>query len=261
MSDDFDDLPSGSGESPTKEQVLAVYNYLRARGRDTGTGSVLEEVKALGFTTSRASIGRKLDGAPGRAEPPKCTPAKKPEAERAKKPPQKLDTPEKRTQRKWLNNKHEHKIASPSEAAVKSIGEVASKLIEQLADDTFAADMKELMSKEGGGPKHSSTDLAIEQSRVWMAAGIALGRRMVDRIDIAMLDLRGAAALYDALTCGVKVSGGAAIDISKPSAAQPQANGVSPGGFAMKELNPGPNLASDLSQFRRERAAERAQRT
>jgi len=256
MSDDFDDLPSGSGEAPTKEQVLAVYNHMRGRNRPHGTGKVLDEMLALGFVTSRAAIGRALLGAPGR-EPVKARgPAPKTREERNA-----LNTPEQRTQRKRLNNRHEHKKAAPPEEggpAAKSIGDVAEKLIEKLADDTLSADIKDLLSKDGDRPKHSSTELAIEENRVRMAVNIALGRRMIDKAEFLLLDMRGTAALVDALTCAVKVSGGAAIDISRPSAADPDKPGdLSPGGHTMKEINPprSTGLAADLAQFRREKAA------
>jgi len=258
MSETFDDLPSGSGEAPTKDQVLAVYNYMRARNRDTGTGKVLDEVKALGFVTSRGTVGRHLKGAPGRADPPK---ARGPVA-KSKQENNSLDTPEKRTQRKRLNNRHEHKAAAAPQAeggGPKGIGEVAALLIEKLADDTLASDIKDLLSKDGTQPKHSSTTLAIEENRIRMAVNIALGRRMIDKAEYLLLDMRGTAALVDALTCAVKVSGGAAIDISRPNAADPDKPGdLSPNGHAMKEINPRPSnggLASDLAQFRRERAA------
>lgn len=248
MSDDFDDLPRGNGsERPSKEQTLAVYNYLRSRNRKHSTMDVVRELAALGFKISKAPAGRHLVGAEGRvaARPDQRSP---------------IAEAQKRRTRAKQNNRHEHKKAKePKESPIKSLGDVAAKLLDGLDTDKIA---NKVMAMLAGDGKKSSTELAIEENRVRMALNIALGERMIEKSEFLLLDMRGTAAMVDAFTVASKLSGGASIDIVAPAAAPPTgANGTSPGGHPMKELNPPrTGMAADIAQFMRERAADRAQR-
>ena len=87
---------------------------------------------------------------------------------------------------------------------------------------------------------------------------------MAARPELMLLDMRGAAALIDALTVAAKLSGGASIDITVPITGERQegaafgqidrTNGVSPNGHAMKDITPvkGP-LSDELEAFRAKR--------
>lgn len=264
MSNEFDELPSGSGEAPTKDQVLSIYNHIRARkgGKDPGTKAVLDEVIACGFASSRSTVGRFLEGAPGRNAPP----------EKAKEKQRKrntLDTAEKRVQRKRLNARHSHKPRPNGDAyakgnvqkpAMPSVGEVAAKLVDGLVGEAEIAKMSDLLAvNEQGVEKYTAAQLAIRENRARMALNIIIAERMASKSELLLLDMRGTAALVDALTVASKLSGGAAIDVKPPGmmAGEVSApiNGISPNGHPMKELNERPiGLAADLVQFRRERA-------
>lgn len=254
MSTEFDDdLPSGDGGSPTKEQVLRVYNYLRSHKRGHSTNDVLNEMKALGFGTSHSTVGRSLVGAPGRAPPPKA------------------DKADKRVQRKRLNNRHEHKVAPKPEPVKENAASKEADKVQKLADAVavltespeLAVNMATLLATKENAPLNSSAMLAIDQSRALMAINIIIAHQMAAAPKMLMLDMRGTAALVDALTVSSKMTGGSAIDIVPQGAGEARANGVSPNGHPMKELNPPPHvgMAGDIIQwFQEQEAANRGSR-
>lgn len=254
--DDFDDLPRGNGENPLRDQTKKVYDHLIKNGLPHSLKYVKERMVALGFKIGRATCGRHLEDHPVYiAEQLGGTKGRK------------LNDAEKRSMRRKLNNRHEHKVGAEKPENVaqaadavdpEKIGTIANRIIELLK---VGVDNR---------PVKSSAELAIEENRVAMALNIVIAEAMAAKSELLLLDMRGTAALIDALTIARKLSGGASIDISRPSGSEPphhlngsngHANGHSPAGFLMKEINPPEKgLSADIAAFRRERAAKSAQR-
>lgn len=237
--DDFDDLPRGNGEKPTKEQAIAVYHSLRRRNRAHGTSDVLKTLIDLGFSTARSSVGRMLQGVEGREPLPHVNPA------------------ETRRRRARTNNRHQHKREKEgNEGKPTATVAGAADAIDPEKLGAVTARLVELLKKNGAEPALSSTELAITENRTRMALNIVIAEAMAQRPEILLLDMRGTAALVDALTVACKLSGGSAIDVSMPSAVHGATNGS--GAYPMKEINPPPQVtdfSAKLAAFRRERAA------
>ncbi len=231
MSEEFtDDLAGGGGRKPTKIEIILIRDYLKRHNRAFSIRKVHEELLARDFRIGVATVQRALADAPGGnrstlkegAEP--TQPAQRRVDGRrqngGKKPPQ--ESPIK-----------PEMVAPPAELKIPTLAELTR------ADET-------------------STKLAIEENRARMALNIILANQMAARPELLLLDMRGTAALVDALTIAAKLSGGASIDISMSAPGEAVANGS---GHDMKDITPPPKsaLVMEIDKWRGERAG--AQRT
>lgn len=209
MSDDFD-IEDGQGKRPTKEQAVAVHGWLKSRNRSHSLADVLVELTARGFKSARSSVGRHLAGLN--------------EAE-GKSPTQRAES--RNTERRKVLRKPERQNGPVSEA------------IKAMKADPEVVKMATLMADT-----NTSTQLAIWENRRRMALNIIIAETMAASPNLLMSDMRGTAALVDALTVAAKLSGGAAIDISKGADAPGEMKDITP----MKTLPQG--LVDDFEQFK-----------
>lgn len=218
---DEGDLFGGEGR-PTDSQVLLVAGYLKRHNRDAGVRPTQRELAARGFEISIATVQRVMAKAGVAATPNKDIPA-----------------PEASNRTATARAKNREAKGEPPKVKLEDIGEV--DLVRKLAD---------ILALENEAPKHSSTELAIMENRHRMALNVVIAQAMAARPELLLLDMRGTAALVDALTCGSKLSGGASIDIVRlpPGADQDQP--------PMKDVTPikTPLMAS-LDEFRRKSRA------
>lgn len=236
--DDFDDLPRGNGKQhPTVEEATKVYFHVKRTQPKVSLQIVADRLVALGFKTSKGSVGRYLQGVEGVEE---LTQSKK------------HDGAEKRAQRRKLNNRHEHKKAEGGEVA---------QAIEKLAEtvDLGGLIVTLLEKDKEGKPRLSSTELAIMENRARMAFNIVIAEQMARMPQRVLIDMRGTAAMIDALTVASKLSGGGAIDISRPSGSGEEVNPALNGANGHDKPQSS-GLATDLMKYRKEREAERAKR-
>lgn len=240
MTVEFDDDSLGGSGFPTVEQVVKLHGYLKSRNRSTSTRKMADELEARGFTIGSATVGRILKEA-GLSTPPH------------KKSEKNIKKAENRV------NAHRHRRKKM--AAAEPVAAAAMLLPpEKVAE---IASLAALMVND-----NSSTSMAIRENRTRMALNIIVMELMAAKPELMLIDMRGSAALIDALTVATKLSGGASIDVTvpNPGAVDVQSNGnghdISPNGHTMKDITPvkGP-LSDELDAFRRKRDAERGQRT
>jgi hypothetical protein len=225
--------PSGSGR-PTDENVIETRDYLKRHNRKFSVRCTHEELVANGFAVSTATVGRILGTVEGGNPPYPDEPS-----------------PTKKSEKRNQVRRDRRK----KEAQSKPL-EVADLILppEKVAE---IATLTALLVSET-----SSTSLAIRENRTRMALNVVIMEQMAARPELMLLDMRGSAALIDALTVATKLSGGASIDITVPAPGgavpmeNPSVNGHAMNGHTMKDITPvkGP-LSDELEAFRRKRAA------
>lgn len=224
MSTDFDD-EDGGGHPPTREQVVRIHQYLMAHNRPSSLRSLHAELKARNFDISLASVQRWM----AREEDIKNS--TDPELEREL---------QKVRDGRIMNGK-----TPPPPPIVKE--DV------KLDDESAVRTMAKLVAAE-----NTSTFLAIEENRARMALNIVVAEMMAAKKELLLLDMRGTAALIDALTDATKLSGGHSLDIRYPTEEERRnaEQGISPGGHPMTDITPPPKsaFATSLAKFREERA-------
>lgn len=216
MSDD-DDLFGGEGR-PTDDQINRVAAYLRRHNREWGPRNTHRELLARGFKVSVPTVCRVMK------KSGKTTVASK-DVKAAEASIR-------------VSNRRAKKTKTPKTLPVDPKKyEVEPSLVSKMAELLIEA--------------NSSTQLAIRENRARMALNIIIAEAMAAKPELLLLDMRGSAALVDALTCGAKLSGGASIDITIGGAKDDPAEGQ------MKDVTPAPKtaLAADLAEFRRQRRA------
>jgi len=200
MSTEFqDDIAAGNGRRPEQREVVAVRDYLKSHNRAHSVMATYVELKARDFNISKSTVGRDLKEAD--------------ETEPNENPVRKAKTRAKENRR--ITAKSDVKPVDIKPADVKLPPDVAiPQLIELLKND------------------NSSTQLAIDENRARMALNIVICHWLAAKPELMLLDMRGAAALIDALTVGAKLSGGASIDVTI-STGNSSANG-----HEMKDVTP-----------------------
>lgn len=221
--------PSGEG-MPTDDQIKEARDYLKRHNRNASVRSTHAELVANGFSLGVATVGRSLSEVAGGNPPSPDQPSPTGKSEKRNSA--------RRTRRKQTVAKEPLKIADlvlPPE----KVAEIAT--------------MTALLTET-----NSSTTLAIRENRSRMALNIVLMEEMAARPALLLLDMRGTAALVDALTVATKLSGGASIDITVPNPGEAVAmDNPSLNGHGMKDITPvkGP-LSDELEAFRRKREAD-----
>lgn len=244
--------PSGTG-GPTDLEVAETRDYLKRHNRGDSYKDVCNELKANGFTVSKATVGRafiRLNGGKPRVNKPPPGPS-------TAKAQKRNDA--RRTRRK-----------KDAEGQAENVAENVAKMLE--IDEAKRGEIATLAQRIA--EENSSTHLAILENRTRMALNTLLMEEMAARPALLLLDMRGTAALIDALTVSTKLSGGASIDITVPNPGREEPHGavngvsangkaldISPNGHAMKDITPvrGP-LSDELEAFRRKRAMDNGQR-
>ena len=206
MTGEFDELPCGSG-MPAHSQIIDTRDYLRRYNRKHGIRSVLDELTANGFTISFTTVQRCLADAPTIFD----------------------DEPEAPAQEKGQND---------AEKRVTKRRELTRGLREELmpCDKEVGDRLKEIIGE--GDALKKNCDIALLENKVRMGLNVILMEAMVERPLLMLSDMRGTAALIDALTVSAKVSGGAAFEVLPPRE-KPEANGD-----GMKDVTPKPAVAS-----------------
>jgi hypothetical protein len=185
-----DDIIEGDGNIPTVEQISGVRDQLLEAGRikmgsrkgdHRGIRPTHQELLARGFKCSLSRVQRTLAIIDKEREPPE--PA--------------IDNS---LSKNRGNNK---KGSAPP---------VLTKEDVVLDDPSLVSAMAKLLEEA-----NTSTVLAIKENRVRMALNVVIAERMAASPGLLLLDMRGAAALVDALTMASKLSGGASIDIHVPA--------------------------------------------
>ena len=102
------------------------------------------------------------------------------------------------------------------------------------------------------GPKDNLKkrhEIALLENKVRMGLNIILMEHMIARPELLLLDMRGTAALIDALTVSAELSGSNAFEVIRPGE-HPEMNGD-----GMKDITPQPRNATQISieEFRRSR--------
>lgn len=220
---DEGDLFGGEGR-PTDSQVLLVASYLKRHNRDAGVRPTQRELTARGFEISIATVQRVMAKAGVAA-------------------PQTKDIPAAEASHRVAIERKDNRRPKAEEPKVKleDITLREADLVQKLTD---------LLEVANGSAKHSSTELAIIENRHRMALNVVIAQAMAQRPELLLLDMRGTAALVDALTCGSKLSGGYAIDIVRlpPGADQDQP--------PMKDVTPAKTtLMANLEEYRRKQRA------
>jgi hypothetical protein len=231
MSDKFeDDLADGDGRKASMEEVTKVRDWLKSRNRSHSINCVLDELVARNFKGSRATIARYLKPADGSV--------------RDQDPVQRAEN---RNNARKMGN-----AAGPphTEAMAKAVHAV-EKGVEKT--EAVMVTIAELTAID-----RTSTALAIMENRERMALNIITMRAMAEKPELLLLDMRGAAALIDALTCAAKLSGGASIDISR-SEAEP-ASGLN-GGNGHDMVDVTPKKSALLQQIDNWRGQQRPKKT
>jgi hypothetical protein len=233
---DDEDALGGSG-LPSVEQVGAVRDYLKSRNREHSVREVHKELVARGFSISVATTDRRIAILNGTAKERKA----------------KVPSPTVRADRR-VKDRRSHNVTDPPKEKQKALT-LADVVLD---DENLISKLADLVKAE-----NSSTHLAIDENRTRMALNIIIAQRMAATPGLLLLDMRGTAALVDALTVAAKLSGGASIDIRVPvHGANGALNGHSNGnGHGMIDVTPTKSpLTEDLEAFRRKRAAENAKR-
>jgi hypothetical protein len=251
VSGEFEDDVFGGSGAPTVEQIVKTRDYLKSHNRPFGIRHTHRELQARGFSISLATVQRRLVGIPGGNPPlPK---EKSPTNEAERRVKSRRDNakgnPKNNPKRKDRVPKEPRAPAAP----------ILNKDDVILDDDALLPKVKELLVEST-----SSTQLAIRENRTRMALNIIIAERMAATPGLLLLDMRGTAALVDALTVAAKLSGGASIDIRIPTMEEIRdaAANLSPNGHQMKDITPAPHssLTSELEAFRRRRDAIDAKR-
>jgi hypothetical protein len=227
--------PSGEGR-PSNVDIVATREYLKIHNRDFSVRCTRDELVANGFDVSTATVGRILKKAKG-GNPPN---------------PDKPEPTQKAAKRNDARRTRRKKEAAEEPLSI-------AKMILPPEKAAEIATLAGLLAAE-----NSSTALAIRENRTRMALNVVIMEEMAARPALMLLDMRGSAALIDALTVAAKLSGGASIDITVPSTGEraegaafgqiDRTNGVSPNGHTMKDITPakGP-LSDELEAFRSKR--------
>lgn len=227
MSKDFDDVANLGGTGvPSVAQVVAVRDHMKSRNKSTSVRSVSAELVACGFDASIATTARRLREAKGFTQ-------------------LQTKSPTKAAERRVSDRRHHRKAEQPSGEGTITPAELLG-----LDEATLIPKMAELLVDAT-----SSTQLAIRENRARMALNIIIAETMASKAPVLLLDMRGTAALVDALTVAAKLSGGASIDIIIPTDADRnnEVNGVSPGGHPMREVNApanGSGLVTEIARWK-----------
>lgn len=233
MTQEFiDDLADGGGLKPAKEMVVAVRDHLKRHNRDHSIRKVHEELRARNFEISVATVQRHLRGIG--------------QGKRTLSPTTRAD--------RRVRDKRYGRLASARKGSADAVDIEKSPL--KLEDCKAPAQIKVPTLAELVAEDQTSTLLAIRENRARMALNIIIAEQMSSRPELLLLDMRGTAALVDALTVGTKLSGGHSIDISMPSDQDraKAANGFSPGGHEMRDITPAKSeLVTDIEKWRRTR--------
>jgi len=228
-----DDIVDGDGRKATQEDAQKVYDWLVSRRRTATVNCVLDELMARNFTASRSTVGRYIKRAPD-IPPNPGAPPKNPIADATHRVASRRST----NAGMQIENQE---IAQ----AVGTINTHTEQSITTIAELT-AAD-------------RTSTALAILENRERMALNIIVMRKMADKPDLLLLDMRGAAALIDALTCAAKLSGGASIDISVGGDEPRALNGAN--GHDMKDVTPDEKTSALIEQIATWRGQQRLKKS
>lgn len=219
MSDDFEDAPPSGSGMPTRAETHATLAYLSRHNRPFGIRPVLAELKANGFEISFATVQRHL-------------------REEVVKP----DAPEIAHIRADIRaGLQKTRPVAVTAAATPEQQETARKAVE----DSVAERIGNIIGKPDN--LKSNAEIALHENKIRMALNILLMQMLMERPERILVDLRGAAALIDAMTISAKVSGAAAFEVLPP--------GVKSDGSDMKNVTPEPveKTATQLSiaDFRR----------
>lgn len=224
MSEHENDL-DGGGRTPTTEQVCRISAHLQTRNQDWGPRPTHRELQARNFAISVATVQRILK-----------------KADVTQKVGDTVAEAKTRVKTERTNNRNTKENTSAA-AYTKQDTQI---------DEGIVRGMAALLEAS-----NTSAFLAIEENRTRMALNIVIAEAMAAKANLLLLDMRGTAALVDALTCAAKLSGGAALDIKYPTEAEKKnaADGYSPEGHVMKDITPGPKspFATSLEQFRQNR--------
>lgn len=226
MTEEFkDDLADGGGRKPEKGETIAIRNYLKRHNREDSVRKVLVEMQARNFVVSLATVARHLKGT---GVP-----------EQTKSETQAADT---RVAQAARNNK----VAAPQVELPKLTIEDCK------ADEALIPKLAALLAEN-----NTSTQLAIQENRARMALNQVIAHMMAAKPELLLLDMRGTAALVDALTVAAKLSGGASIDITVPTdeerarALNGHSNGaLSPAGHEMKDITPKSAVVTAIDNWR-----------
>lgn len=230
MTQEFvDDLADGDGQMPLKAQVGAVRDRLKRtakRKEDYSVRSTHRELLARNFKISPSQVGKVLR-ALGGGNPPEV----------------KGSNPTRAADERARINRGDAKRSAPAETKLTPAD---VKPPETINLPTMAALLEQI---------NSSASLAIGENRARMALNTIIMHAMASRPELCLLDMRGAAAMIDALTVAAKLSGGAAIDIAIPSQEDRDAaaRGLSPNGHEMKDITPQQSaLVTKIDEWRRQ---------
>lgn len=219
--------PSGAG-LPSVDQVMLTREYLLRHNRKASTRFLHAELLANGFDIGSATVGRYLKG-----KIPK---------------PEKPDTPDKARKRAKALIRDSAAGTPPPPPPPKANELTPEELL------TLASIIGDLKSPDS---LKKNCDIALLENKVRMALNIILMQRMIGRGELLLLDMRGTAALIDALTASSKLSGGASFEVIAPGDVH-AANGHGNGdGRPMKDITPPTAEVASIEDFRRYRDSTR----
>ena len=216
MTDKFEDGPPTGSGYPTVDQVVETREYLKRRNRNSGITPVMDEMIANGFDISHASVGRALKDKPGGEVA----------ARKKIRQPESANKPKRDVRYRAKKNAKQ----GPEKATLESLTPAEVIILKDIIGDW--------------GNLKKNCDIALVENKVRMALNIILMRRLIERPELMLIDMRGAAALIDSMTISSKVSGGASFEVIAPGD-KPEVDGN-----GMKDITPKPQVAS-IQAFRR----------
>lgn len=228
----FEDDLDGGGRTPSMMQVIHVSAHLQSKKLDWGPRPTHRELMARNFDISVATVQRILKKAG--IEPPPVPISKA-------NPVQEADD-------RVSAKRHRNAKIRSTEATNFTKKDTILDL-----DDVSVRSMADLLEE-----KNTSASLAIMENRARMALNIVIAEMMAAKPHLLLLDMRGTAALVDALTVAAKLSGGNSMDIRYPTDEERRnaAAGLSPDGSnTMKDITPVEKsaFATSLENFRKQR--------
>jgi hypothetical protein len=223
--DQFEDMPDGAGRRATEEDYKRVWLYMKSRNRNPSVRTVCLELAAQNYLAPSVATSQRWAKKLGLSMVVEQSTTKAAEARNE----------DRREKRKAPNHSPE------------AIAEKTEKTVAQV-ERTLMTRMRELLKDD-----NSSTQLAITENRTRMAFNVALMEFYAENPSL-LANVRDAAAFIDATTIASKLSGGPSIDIVLPKPGEVQADGISPGGHAMKTVNPldkvEPALVTSFNEFK-----------
>jgi hypothetical protein len=213
MTDTFEDRPPSGTGKPTRREAMDTRDYLRRRNRDYGLRPVMAELKANGFEFSFSTLQRLLKDEPG--APP--------------------------------TGRKSNKVANDTKdrAAAETIKDAAcSKPPPEQQDVPVEKLIEEVIGPPNALKKNS--EIALLENKTRMALSIILMRRLVASPELLLVEMRGAAALLEALNNSSRLSGGAAFEVLTPED-RPEIDGN-----GMKDITP----VASIENFKRYRSGK-----